>query len=85
MLETFEQPESYEKGVWHVSHIPHVDHLDLCGLPPYLSKLRVLLGIEYRPTFWANLFNRLKTLEVENQVTSAQKHRPRIARTSRAF
>jgi hypothetical protein len=49
MLETFEQPESYEKGVWHVSHIPHVDHLDLCGLPPYLSKLRVILGIEYRP------------------------------------
>jgi hypothetical protein len=55
MLETIENPESYEKGVWHVSHIPHVDHLDLCGLPPYLSKLRVIMGIEYRPQFWANL------------------------------
>jgi hypothetical protein len=70
VLDTFEQPESFSKGVWHISHIPYIDHLDLCGLPPYLSKLRVLFGLEYRPQFWTNLFNRLKTLEVDNQLSN---------------
>jgi len=67
MLEGLEGPGKFEKGVWHVSHIANVDHLDLCGLPPYLSKLRVMMGIEYRPLFWANMFNRLKSLEIGDQ------------------
>jgi hypothetical protein len=67
-LELFEiQGAKYQKGVWHYSSIPYVDHLDLCGLPPFLSKFRVLLGMEYRPQFWFNLFNRLKTLDVTDQ------------------
>ncbi|CDW88607.1 small nuclear ribonucleoprotein [Stylonychia lemnae] len=67
-LEYYSQKDKYEKGVWHFGSYPHTDHLDYCGLPPILTKIRTLLGIEYRPLLWINLFNRLRTLEIEDQI-----------------
>lgn len=70
MLELLDKGDDdckYKKGLWYHGSIPHIDHLDLCGFPPLLSKLRTLLGIEYRPAFWINTFNRLKTLTIEDQ------------------
>lgn len=64
MLELLSYTNKYQKGIWYYSSMPYLDHLDLCGIPPLLFRLRTLLGIEYRPVFWQNLFNRLKTLDL---------------------
>jgi hypothetical protein len=51
--------------------MPLTDHLDVCGIPPILSKLRVLLGMEFRQQFWINTFNRIRSLEVDDQILVA--------------
>eukprot|EP00347_Sterkiella_histriomuscorum_P013798 403363324 len=66
-LEHYTQKDKYQKGVWYYGSYQHVDHLDFCGLPPFFDSIRTLLGIEYRPLFWINLFNRLRTLTIEDQ------------------
>jgi hypothetical protein len=49
MFELDCEQDQFDKGIWYYSNFAHVDHLDFCGLPPILSKLRILLGLEYRP------------------------------------
>jgi hypothetical protein len=41
------------------------DHHDMAGLPGNFKGIQTMLGLEYRPTFWINLFNRLRYLEFE--------------------
>ena len=39
----------------------------MAGLPNIWSRIQTLLGLEYRPPFWVNLFNRLRYLEFNNE------------------
>ena len=57
----------YEKGVWYYTGYPLTDHHDMAGLPNTWSRIQTLLGLEYRPPFWVNLFNRLKYLEFSDE------------------
>jgi len=56
--------EHFERGVWYYSGLTQVDHCDLCGFDNALQPIRSFLGVEFRPQFWANLFQRLRTLDV---------------------
>lgn len=66
-LEAFTERDKFEAGVWYYSAFSHVDHLDFCGMPPFWSKIRTILGLEYRPLLWVNLYNRLRTLSIKDQ------------------
>ena len=35
----------------------------MCGMPSIWSDLQVMLGFEFRPTFWVNIYNRVRLLE----------------------
>lgn len=71
--------DTYQPGVWYYSGYPMTDHHDFAGLPGNFKYLQTLIGREYRPTFWINIFNRLRSLEfsdddfskVERQVSKA--------------
>ena len=35
----------------------------MCGLMPRLSYLTMMMGLEFRPTFWINIYNRVRLLD----------------------
>ena len=53
---------AFEKGVWYFTGYPMTDHHDMAGLPGNFKAVQTMLGLEYRPTFWINVFNRLRYL-----------------------
>ena len=60
---------TYEKGVWYYWNYPLTDHHDVAGVSSSFKTLTTMLGLEYRPTFWLNLYNRIRLLdfsELEN-------------------
>ena len=54
---------SYERGIWYYTGYPLTDHHDMAGLPGSWRGIQTMLGLEYRPTFWVNIYNRLRYLE----------------------
>jgi hypothetical protein len=54
--------ENYEKGVWYYTGYPLTDHHDMAGVPSFYRDLHTILGLEFRPTFWINIYNRLRSL-----------------------
>ena len=54
---------SYERGIWYYTGYPLTDHHDMAGLPSSWRGIQTMLGLEYRPTFWVNIYNRLRYLE----------------------
>ena len=61
----FVQGSKYEKGVWYFTGYPLTDHHDMAGLPGNFKGIQTMLGLEYRPTFWINIYNRLRYLDFE--------------------
>lgn len=53
----------FEKGVWYYTGYPMTDHHDMAGLPGNFKHVQTMFGLEYRPTFWINIFNRLRYLD----------------------
>ena len=54
---------NYEKGVWYYTGYPMTDHHDLAGLPSFLRDIQEVSGLEYRPTVWVNIYNRIRLLD----------------------
>ena len=63
----FNEGNTYEKGVWYYTGYPMTDHHDMAGLPSILRGFYVLLGLEYRPTFWVNIYNRVRLLDFNDE------------------
>eukprot|EP00347_Sterkiella_histriomuscorum_P020360 403338107 len=55
--------QSFDKGVWYYSSLQMSDHHDLAGFPNKFKVLQTILGREFRPQVYINIFNRLRTLE----------------------
>lgn len=65
---------TYEKGVWYFTGYPQTDHHDMAGMPNIWRSVQLLFGLEYRPTFWINIYNRVRLLEfVEVQDANVEK------------
>lgn len=56
---------NYQKGVWYYSDYPLTDHHDMAGLPNTWRGIQTMIGLEYRPTFWINIYNRVRLLEFD--------------------
>ena len=54
---------NYQKGVWYYSDYPLTDHHDMAGLPNIWRGIQTMIGLEYRPTFWINVYNRIRLLD----------------------
>ena len=57
------EEETYQKGVWYYTGYPLTDHHDMAGLPQLTRDLQTIMGLEYRPSFWINIYNRLRNLD----------------------
>lgn len=55
----------YKSGVWYYTNYPRTDHNDFAGMPNTARDIQQLLGLEYRPGFYINIYNRLRHLEFE--------------------
>ena len=55
--------QNYERGVWYYTGYPVTDHHDMCGVPSFFRDIQTLLGIQYRPSFYTNIYNRLRSLD----------------------
>jgi hypothetical protein len=66
----FTEGQNYEKGVWYYTGYPMTDHHDMAGLPSLLRGISVVLGLEYRPTFWINIYNRVRLLDFSENTTN---------------
>ena len=73
--------DAYERGVWYTAGYPLTDHHDMAGLPNAWRDLQTLLGLEYRPTFWINIYNRLRNLDFPD-VDEERAPRPLLASTA---
>eukprot|EP00356_Strombidium_inclinatum_P009317 CAMPEP_0170494852 /NCGR_PEP_ID=MMETSP0208-20121228/14873_1 /TAXON_ID=197538 /ORGANISM="Strombidium inclinatum, Strain S3" /LENGTH=135 /DNA_ID=CAMNT_0010770959 /DNA_START=1642 /DNA_END=2049 /DNA_ORIENTATION=+ len=59
----FSEGQGYERGIWHYTGYPLTDHHDMAGLPNIWRTLQTFFGLQYRPTFWINIYNRLRHLD----------------------
>lgn len=59
--------DTYERGVWYYAGYPLTDHHDMAGLTNFWRDVQTLLGLEYRPTFWINIYNRLRNLDFSEE------------------
>ena len=58
--------KDYEPGVWYYTGFPMTDHSDFAGIPSTIRFMHILLGNEYRPQYYINLYNRIRSLEFKN-------------------
>ena len=54
---------NYKKGIWYYTGYPLCDHHDFAGVPSVFKDMQTLLGLQYRPTFFINIYNRLRALD----------------------
>ena len=54
---------NYQKGRWYYTGYPLTDHHDMAGLTNIWRGIQTTMGMEYRPTFWINIYNRLRHLD----------------------
>ena len=57
------EEKPYQQGVWYYTGYPLTDHHDFAGLPNIWRGIQTLLGLEYRPQFYINIYNRIRTLD----------------------
>ena len=43
----------------------------MAGLPANFKGVQTLLGLEYRPTFWINIYNRIRYLDFDVSSTNS--------------
>ena len=55
--------EQYRKGVWYYTEYPLTDHNEFAGLPNVWRYFQTMIGMEYRPGFYINIYNRLRSLD----------------------
>jgi len=55
----------FERGVWHYTSLKMSDHHDLAGFPNRFWFIWTILGREFRPQVFINIYNRIRTLEFE--------------------
>lgn len=53
----------YEPGIWYYTGYPLTDHHEFCGVPNIWRHFQTLFGLEYRPGFYINIYNRIRNLE----------------------
>ena len=59
--------DSYQPGVWYYTGYPLTDHNEFAGLSNMWRGVQTLFGLEYRPGFYINIFNRLRNLNFEGR------------------
>ena len=55
----------FETGVWYYTSMQLCDHHELGGFPNRFWWVMVVLGLEFRPQLYINIFNRLRRLEFQ--------------------
>ena len=59
---------NYQKGVWYYTGYPMCDHHDFAGLPSTAKDVQTLLGLQFRPTFFINIYNKLRSLDFSDEI-----------------
>jgi hypothetical protein len=59
--------KSYEQGVWYYTGYPLTDHHEFAGLPNMWRGVQTFIGLEYRPQFYINIYNRIRNLEFSGE------------------
>ena len=53
--------------MWYYTGYPMTDHHDFAGLPNIWRGIQTILGLEYRPQFYINIYNRIRNLEFSSE------------------
>ena len=78
--------DHYEPGIWYYTGYPLTDHHEFCGVPNVWRHFQTLFGLEYRPGFYINIYNRIRNLEFpEDQAYGAVRNKQPKGFTSTAM
>lgn len=59
---------NYKKGIWYFTGYPLCDHHDFAGVPSLFKDMQTLFGFQYRPSFFINIYNRLRSLDFSDDI-----------------
>jgi hypothetical protein len=65
--------KAYQRGVWYYTQYPQTDHNEFAGLPNVWRGIQTMMGLEYRPGFFINIYNRLRSLEYSDKNSTRDK------------
>jgi hypothetical protein len=65
---------AYKPGIWYYTGYPLTDHNEFAGLMNMWRGIQTLVGLEYRPGFYINIYNRLRNLEFNTPKSRQRRH-----------